>query len=127
MTPSLDTHDPKVIKLAEAIARAEGFYASNEPLPKRINNPLDLELGDKGYGTQAGKTVFNTIEEGWEAGYFEAWMMLTGNSHFYNPSKTFAQVATLYTGGDNPEAWAFTVSTALGLSPITTLQTYLNL
>ena len=117
--------DPLVLRWAQAMAKAEGF-GPPQNLPTRINNPCDLELGDRGFGTQAGKTVFNDLADGWAAACHESWLMLTGNSHFYNPIKTFLQIAVLYTGNDNAQAWATTASGAISLKPNNTLQNYLE-
>lgn len=117
--------DPKILLLARAIAKAEGF-GPPENLPTRIHNPCDLELGDRGFGVQAGKTVFEDLDHGWSAACYECWLMLTGRSHFYSPIKTFLQVAMAYTGGDQPLAWATIVSGALGFNPQNTLQNFLD-
>ena len=121
----LAVEDAKVFALEQAIEKAEGF-GPPENLPTRINNPCDLELGDRGFGVEAGKTIFPSLIAGRAAAMRECWLMLTGNSHFYNPSKTFLQIAILFTGGDNPMAWATIVSGALGLTPENTLQDFLG-
>lgn len=121
----MDRHDPKVIKLAQAIAKAEGF-GPPENLPTRINNPGDLELGDLGHGVQAGKTVFQDVNDGWERLYSECWLMLTGTSHIYGPTNTILRVAEKYTGGDNSESWARIVAGNIGVTSLNTLADYLN-
>lgn len=121
----MDAHDPRVIRLAQAIAKAEGF-GPPENLPTRINNPGDLELGDRGYGTQGGKTVFASVQEGWERLYHECWLMLSGNSHVYSPTASLLQIAKKYTGGDAPQAWAAIVAQEIGIHPLDTLTGYLS-
>jgi len=121
----ISRNDPKIMQLAQAIAKAEGFGPPTN-LPTRINNPGDMCLGDRGYGVQSGKTIFPNVADGWAALTRECYLMLTGESHLYNPTKTFLQVATLYTGGDAAEAWATIVSGALGLTPQNTLEDFLD-
>ena len=121
--------DAKITALASAIAHAEGF-GGTEPdgspnLPTRCNNPGDLEIGDKGYGTESGKTIFNSEEDGWNALYFECALMLSGNSHVYSPLDTFEAVAVKYTGNDQAQSWAAEVSSRLNLTPQSRLTDWL--
>jgi len=106
--------------LANAIAKAEGFFVPGA-LPNRTNNPGDLMVGSVGNGTQAGKTVFSSAADGWQALYNQVELMLTGQSQYYDPSMTISQVAKLYTGADNAAAWASTVASELSVTPDTTL------
>lgn len=102
-------NDP-IKRLAEAIAKAEGFY-SGDTLPKRNNNPGALK-------DASGRiALFESLADGWQALYRQVELMLTGQSAFYNPDMTFLEVARLYTGNDKPEAWASIVSGELGLRP----------
>ena len=119
------TPSPKVLQLAQAIAKAEGFGVP-EAFPTRVHNPGDLCLGDKGWGTQAGKTVFPDDAAGWDALYHQCGLMLSGQSHVYSLDMTFLQVAQAYTGGDNPSAWAQIVAEACGTNIETTLGEYAN-
>lgn len=107
-------------KLAAAIGRAEGF-GPVENLPTKINNPGDLELGDLGLGTQAAKTVFSSIAEGWSALRREIEIIANGQSKYYNADTTIADMAKLWTGGDNADSWAQNVASALGVTPQTRL------
>jgi hypothetical protein len=124
----MDKHDRRVIDLAHAIGKAEGWGAPDH-LPTRINNPIDLEIGDKGWGVVKGKTVFPDPATGWEYAYREAWVVLTGQSHYVKISMTFAQFAQVYTGGDNPGEWAHIVTEELSMADPDkdTLQDYLNI
>src|SRR5271169_4369349 len=105
----------KANELAEAIAyKGEGF-GPPENLPTRCNNPGDLELGDVGYGVDAGKTIYANLVDGWDAIDNECLLMLSGqqslhHSHIYNPTMTFLEVAEKYTGDDNAAQWASAVS-----------------
>lgn len=100
--------------IAKAVARAEGFYAQGS-VPQRANNPGDLELGDIGYGTIAGKTIYSSPSQGWSALYrvIEGW--LDGTSKIYGPDWTIADIANTYTGGDNAANWAQNVADSLGV------------
>jgi hypothetical protein len=119
-TPNLEV---KVLALAQAMAKAEGF-GPPQNLPTRINNPGDLELGDQGFGTKDDKTIFNTVQAGWTALEGQVRWMLTGNSRVYNLTDTILDVAEKYTGGDNPEAWAQIVAEDLGITVSTTLASF---
>lgn len=120
METSLDPVAAAAKKLGYAIAVAEGFFVDGS-LPERCHNPGDLELGDKGYGVNGGKTIFGSDSDGWAALYRECALMLSGASHVYSPSWTLEQVASHYTGGDNPDGWATTVLGKLQCPPGTTL------
>lgn len=106
--------------LADAIAVAEGYYVSGS-LAARANNPGNLKLGDVGYGMIDGKTVYATVTDGWNALYRQVRLMLTGESAYYHPGMTLSEVAVIYTGGDNPVSWAYTVAQSLGVSVQTRL------
>lgn len=115
----------KVIAFAQAIAKAEGFGVAGA-LPTRCHNPGDLEVGDVGYGTDEGKTIFSEDQDGWMALEHQCDLMLTGNSHLYKPSMNILQVAMLYTGNDSSASWAQAVAQALGISVTTTLYQFWN-
>jgi hypothetical protein len=115
----------KVQLLALGIAKAEGF-GPLENFPTQIHNPGDLELGDMGWGVQSGKTVYPNDAAGWDALTHECQLMLTGESRVYNVSMTFLEVAGKYTGGDDPEGWARTVSQVCGMSLLNTLEEFLD-
>ncbi len=111
--------------LAQAIARAEGYFVPGS-LPARINNPGDLELGDRGNGVTNGKTHYPSPFAGWEALRSETTMILAGKSHYIKPSMPLSQVAEVYTGHDNAPAWADIVAKAIGITPDATLQSFLD-
>lgn len=111
-------------KIAEAIAYAEGFYASGSTVPQRTNNPGDLKLKDNPLGTIGGKTIFQTVEEGWAALEKQIEWMLTGQSKIYSPDMTIQEVGNWYVGGKGTPtadsvAWANNVARQLGVSPDT--------
>ncbi len=106
--------------LAEAIAKAEGFFV-NGSLPNRANNPGDLKVGDKGQGTIDGKTIFSTIEEGWQHLYYQVSIILNGTSSIYTPDMTIQEVANRYVNGNDQttpasEGWARNVANSLGVT-----------
>lgn len=105
-----------VQKIAKAIAQAEGFYVQGS-IPQRAHNPGDLERGDIGHGTIAGKTIYPADSQGWQALYNEVQMMLDNSSAHYAPTDSIQDVADEYVnGGNNTEdstAWAQNVADAL--------------
>lgn len=122
--------NPKVYSLANAIAKAEGFFAAVvngvENLPQRCHNPGNLENGDVGQGTDQGKTIYTSDQQGWQALEFQIDLMASGQSHEYKPTDTFQAIAMRWTGNDNPEAWLKIVTQALAVSPSTTLQQFME-
>lgn len=109
---------------AEAIAHAEGFYATGS-LPQRCHNPGDLSVGDRGLGTARSTgfgasdiTVFDSDEAGWQELYSEARRMLYGPSHIYRPELTLLEVGTKYAMDEN---WGRNVATRLEVEPTITL------
>lgn len=112
-------------KLSYAIAHAEGYFAHGS-LPGRINNPGDMELGDKGWGVDNGKTIYASATEGWNALRRECTAILTGASHVYSVSDTIADVARKWTGGDNDGAWAAIVAEKLSLYPDTVMKDWIK-
>ena len=107
----------KIKAIAEAIARAEGWYATSDTpnLPQRLNNPGNLK-------DSSGKLrQFSTPEDGWSALYRQVNLMVSGLSRIYNPNMTISEVAMLYTGNDRPDDWSRIVSGQLGVTPLTRL------
>lgn len=117
---SPNSGDSFIDALANAIASAEG---SNPD----INNPGDLTAGDfdpsnvTGTFNSAGVAIVDTVENGWAALTNKLSNILNGSSSVYSPDMTISQFAQTYTGGDNSDAWANTVSSQLGVTPDTTL------
>lgn len=107
-----------VNRIAVAIAHAEGYYV-NGSIPQRANNPLDLELGDIGYGTIEGKTIFLNAILGWQAGYNQVTRMLSGKDDLYPATMTLAEAGLRYSGGD--PNWSKNVAAALGVAESITL------
>lgn len=121
--------NPKVKAFAEAIARAEGFYApakgGRDPLPRRTNNPGDLKNSSiAGVGYDQGKIIFSSVADGWRALYRQVELWLSGKSRVAGQNDTIYTLAVKYTGGDNAAAWASIVAKSLGVTPQTTLREY---
>jgi hypothetical protein len=122
----------KADALAKAIAKGEGFGVPGA-LPTRINNPGDMELGDRGWGTEAAKTVYEKADwnadlkdktDGCSALRRECFAILSGASHNFETSWTFLELAKEWTGGDNPNAWASIVCQELKMAIDSTLESY---
>jgi hypothetical protein len=103
--------DP-IAAVAEAIARAEGYYVPGS-LPQRANNPGGLRL----YGETAGITQFQTPEQGWQALYSQLEWVAAGLSQYYQPSMNWWEFGAVWTGGDNAATWTRNVTAYLGLAP----------
>jgi hypothetical protein len=118
--------NPKVVLMAQAFAKAEGFGVPNA-LPTRCHNPGDLEVGDVGYGTDNGKTIFPNDQAGWTALEHECDLIANGLSHAgYKVTDTILQLADRYTGGDSAASWAQAVAQFLDISVTTTIEEYME-
>lgn len=120
--------DAQVNSIAEAIATAEGYYASGlyegHSLPYKLNNPGSLKkpaLGADSLPTwkDTGLIVFPSEEAGWAALQHQIELMLNGDSTVYDPSDTLLLVANKYADGDL--AWGRRVASVLGVAPTSTL------
>jgi hypothetical protein len=123
------------LKLAKAIATAEGFFQPGT-LPNRIHNPGDMKLGDRGYGVEHEKTIYAKADfnaslddrtDGASALRRQCDAMLMGGSHVYSPNDTFESLSIKWTGGDNPGAWCKIVTDNLNVSPLTVLADWIKL
>lgn len=104
---------------AIAAAHEEGYYV-NGSIPQKCNNPCDLELGDIGYGTFEGKTIFATSDDGWAAADRQFGGMLSGMSHIYTQDMTLEEAGLKYSGGD--PNWAKNVAAMLNVNVTVTLR-----
>lgn len=117
-----------VIKIAQAIAKAEGFGIP-DAIPTRANNPGDLTGADAGsfptFGTmnEDGVIHFAHVEDGWTRLYVKVARMLAGQSEVYPLDWTLDQVGMEYSHGDLN--WAKNVAADLGIPTSTTLR-YFN-
>lgn len=117
-------NSPKIASIAAAIGHAEGFGLPNA-IPTRANNPGDLKLGDLGHGAISGKTIFATVEDGWNALRKQINLMATGRSDYYQPTDTWRRIAQVWVGTSDYPNWMNTVTSDLGVSPDSTLEDYL--
>lgn len=117
---SLSQFSSVVIRIAQAIASAEGFHTSGSR-PNRNNNPGDLTyaFGYPTSGVDGAFPIFSTVTDGWNALYTQVQEMFDGTSAYYNPGMTISQIGLLYAGGD--PNWATNVASYLGVTPDTVI------
>lgn len=101
----------RVRRIAQAIARAEGYGVSGA-IPTVRNNPGNIRDT-----TLPGQPIatYPTVTAGWEALYQQVRRMLAGSS-LYPKGWTLAQVAQRYTGEIRYMDWANNVARFLGVS-----------
>jgi len=113
----------RIKRIAEAIARAEGYYVIGS-IPRQYNNPGNLKpVGLNSVGA-AGIRRFDTPEAGWNALYKQVDLMLTNRSSVYTSEMSIGEVAAHYVGMNDPDAvnWARNVATFLGVDVSTRLE-----
>lgn len=99
----------RVKRIAEAIARAEGYGVPNA-IPTVRNNPGNIRSLDPPYPI----ATYPTVQAGWDALYRQVARMLAGSS-LYPPHWTLEQVAARYTGESAYMDWARNVARFLGV------------
>lgn len=105
----------KIRRIAEAIARAEG-YGVPGAIPTVRNNPGNIK-------DSSGVIItYPTPADGWAALYRQVTLMLTGESRYYRPDMTIEEVARIYTGEAAYMNWARNVASALGVPTTATLR-----
>ena len=118
----------RVMLVAEAIARSEGYYArgshDGHSLSYVLNNPgllkaTPLAGGDLPTWNDTGLLIFATPQVGWAALRRQVCTMLTGTSRMYSPADDLQMVGLKYADGDMN--WGANVARHLGLPPQTTL------
>lgn len=111
---------PAVRSMAQAIARAEGFYVSGS-LPARANNPGNLKLG--GAKTMNGITIFDTADLGWAALYRQLQLIVENRSAYYGLGMTLRDMGQRWTATVAEQlAWSRNVAGMLGVSIDATLR-----
>ena len=105
----------KIRRIAEAIARAEG-YGVPGAIPTVRNNPGNIK------DSSGAIKTYPTVGDGWDALYRQVTLMLTGESRWYKPEMTIAEVARIYTGEASYMDWARNVASILGVTPDTRLR-----
>lgn len=120
--------EDRVTSIAEAIARAEGYYAAGNhdgrSLPYRLNNPGALKkpaLHAAALPTwkDTGLIEFPTSDLGWDALRHQVRLMLSGASRIYERADSLLLVGDKYADGDLK--WGVNVADRLGVSPCATL------
>lgn len=113
------TYPQAIQTFANGIARAEGFYVSGS-VPQRANNPGDLKV--PGLPTLPGTSItqFDSVGAGWAALYRQLWLIVTGESSYYNLDMTISDMAATWTTSA-PSGWAANVGSALGVDVSTPL------
>lgn len=108
--------DPVTVKIAEGIARAEGFYVPGSR-PARNHNPGDMtaDLIGRATGKDGAFVVYGSDVDGWLNLYAQVNAWRNGTSHHANNESTIAHVASFYTTTDQA-AWASTVAEYCGVS-----------
>jgi len=117
----LDTSNSNnVVKIAEAIAAAEGFYVKGSR-PQRNNNPGDMtkDLIGRAIAWDGAYPKYSVASDGWANLYAQINAWLNGTSRYHNAQSTIADLAGLgtepgYTSTDK-EAWANNVAGFLGV------------
>lgn len=104
------------VRIAQAIAHAEGFYVSGSR-PARNHNPGDMtaDLIGRATGRDSAFVVYANDQDGWENLYAQVNAWLNGVSRHAGPDSSIADIASFYTTTDQ-QAWANTVATRLGVS-----------
>lgn len=124
-----ETYSRAVVNIAQAIARAEGYGVAGA-IPTNRFNPGDLKDPSTGV-----IRTFDSEQAGWDALYHQVNLMVTGTSRIYNPSMTWAEVASHYDGETSIDAstgeplfmqWARNVAGALGVDVNSTIQDYVG-
>ena len=112
---------PSIEKLAQAIAKAEGFGVP-DAIPTKAHNPGDLIMpGWTGESLGEGISVFESDEVGWNHLYHQLVLIAINGSHVYTLDMTIEQMASKWTATQQ-EAWAQNVARELGVSIYTTLR-----
>ena len=120
----------KITLLAEGIARAGRLLCAEHPLPARIHNPGDLEIGDRGYGVQAGKTCFPDDRTGWNWLFGECSLMLASMENAPPLGRSACSMRhscrRQHRRKRQCSSWAQIVSSHCGMQPDNTLQNFLD-
>ena len=109
-------YSPKVRAFADAIARAEGFYVAGS-VPQRARNPGDLKIPNwTGPVLGEGISVFESVDQGWNALYRQLQFIIDGRSRVYNLDFTIRDMGRKYTATlTEQDAWANNVARVLNV------------
>ena len=116
-------------RLAQAIAKAEGFYTKGT-IPQRCFNPGDIKAvhgwtypGHVGV-CKGGLIRFKNATYGWQALYGQLEKVAARESKVYTPEMTLNQAAHKYAG--DWRTWARNVAHNINVTPGTTLAELLD-
>lgn len=111
--------DTLTVKLAEAIARAEGFYVAGSR-PARNHNPGDMtaDLIGRSIGKDGSFVQYSNDGDGWLNLYAQINAWLNGTSKHATAQSTIADIANFYTDTER-EIWANNVANYLGVDTST--------
>ncbi len=117
----------RVWQLAQAIAVAEGYGASDTNGPTRNHNPGDISDGAATFGNDPAikdsrVTTFPDDATGWKWLYHKLENILAGGSKVYSPSMTFLQFAQKYAG--DSANWVRNVTNDLSVDQNQTLSAW---
>lgn len=112
--------DSLTVKIAQAIATAEGFYVPGSR-PARNHNPGDMtaDLIGRSIGTDGNFVVYASDHDGWLNLYAQINSWLNGTSRYHSQNSTIADIAGLgnevgYTSTEQT-SWAQNVANYLGV------------
>lgn len=107
--------DTITVKIAEAIARAEGFYVSGSR-PARNHNPGDMtaDLIGRSIGKDGSFVIYANDGDGWLNLYAQINAWFNGTSRHATSTSTIAQIASFYTDTQQ-DIWAKNVAEYLGV------------
>jgi|SRR5690348_16030122 len=108
---------------AAAIAYAEG-YGPPAARPTRNNNPGDLKNWPGVPTDSGGYSIFPSAQVGWDALEQQLASIASGQSSYYSPDMTLAQMGEIWAGGDSN--WAANVANYLGVSTAAMISTFLG-
>lgn len=109
-------YPPAIQQLGQAIARAEGFFVAGS-IPQLAHNPGDVKVPNwTGATLGNGIPVFDSDAAGWNALNHQLYLILVGQSSYYNLDMTIADMARTWTK-TQADAWALNVATFLGVDP----------
>jgi hypothetical protein len=109
------------VMLAEAIARAEGFYVK-ESRPARNHNPGDMtaDLIGKSIGKDGSFVQYANDNDGWLNLYAQINAWLNGTSKHATAESTIDHIASFYTATEQ-DIWARNVANYLGVETSTAI------
>ena len=116
------TPNNPTVKIAQAIAAAEGFYVEGSR-PARNHNPGDMtaDLVGKSIGKDGAFVVYANDDDGWENLYAQVNAWLEGKSRHAGPASTIFDVSRFYTTTEQ-DIWADNVARVLNVPSDTPLQ-----